>query len=272
MKTYVINLERAKERRHHMHRELRARRLTYEWVKAVDGRTLGESELETLVDMDAARAAPQKLTRGAMGAALSHKEVYDRMVRDGVDVALVLEDDMVPTKDIHAVLQRVRRVIQDGEVALLYYFILSTALPKLSSKGAVSLGNRYGLHYPVDEVRSAGAYVLTQETARRLAEAIVPVRVEADDWRAFVGSGALDSVRCVTPVPVYTNYAETQIQLHQKDPSLEGSMLNRLSNFVSRHRLPLLYPALLQYRYRKNKGGPYSRVDIVDEPSPWARS
>src|SRR4051794_10999523 len=118
MHTYVINLSRSPERREHITSELRKTGLGYDIVPGVDGRELD------LDDVD--RIAPALFDRssypaGMAGCALSHLRVYERILADGVDAAVVLEDDVTLPADLGSLAEAVAGHMAGAELALLNY-------------------------------------------------------------------------------------------------------------------------------------------------------
>ncbi len=92
--TFVISLERAWERRAHMERLLRDLGMSAEFVPAVDGRALGAQQRARY---DAARAKIDyraEMSDAEIGCYLSHYGLYERMCREGIELALILEDDI----------------------------------------------------------------------------------------------------------------------------------------------------------------------------------
>ena len=108
---FVISLARAAERRADMIRRLDAADVRYEIVDAVDGATLDLSQLKErikpgLLSEKADRVA-DTLNSGAIGCYLSHYHLWERMVREGVECALVLEDDVEWSGDFFQVVREV---------------------------------------------------------------------------------------------------------------------------------------------------------------------
>ena len=81
---------RSPDRRTHIVAELQRSGLDYEVVPAVDGRSLDLND-RNLVDPTLATRCP--FPAGAAGCALSHFNVYKKIIDDGRDRALILEDD-----------------------------------------------------------------------------------------------------------------------------------------------------------------------------------
>src|SRR5262245_6692080 len=94
MRTYVINLPRATDRREAMERQLATSDLDYEFVEAIEGRNLSADEYAELVDHTAVERWPHWLTPGAIGCLLSHRRVLE-MAAERDEPSLILEDDAV---------------------------------------------------------------------------------------------------------------------------------------------------------------------------------
>lgn len=130
--TYVINLARSPERRKHITAELRKAGMDYQIIEGVDGRDL---------DLDnPAMVAPSLLTScpfpaGVAGCALSHLRVYEAMLADGVDSALVLGDDVILPADLGNLIDVIADHLTGAEVALLNY----EGTRRMSLKGSASL-------------------------------------------------------------------------------------------------------------------------------------
>lgn len=264
MKVYAINLKRSVERRKHIVRQLEKRRLNYELIEAVDGGKLTDEELNRLCDMEEAKRRPHKLTVGALGCALSHLKAYEKMLADGEEIALILEDDAVLPRGIDKILEQVEKNIGRREAILLHYFRVMPEKPILSRSEATALDSRHKLLYPVNFPMSGTAYVIKAETARALAEIKLPIRAEADDWGHFFGGGAIESLRCVYPKPVSVSYAETQIQI--KMDYEEFSLLRKkVAKFVYDNKIPVLFQAYIKYVGLREKYIPLTI--LVDEPS-----
>lgn len=91
---FVISLERATARRAHMERLVAQLGLTVEFVPAVDGRSL-TADQRARYDVDRSRSIYGcDMTDAEIGCYLSHFSLYEKMVAERIDVAVVLEDDI----------------------------------------------------------------------------------------------------------------------------------------------------------------------------------
>jgi glycosyl transferase family 25 len=91
---FVINLERDIERRNHMAQSLAALDLVPEFVAAVDGRQLSAPERALYDQARALRIYGVSMMDTEIACYLSHHRLYERIVREGIEMALIMEDDV----------------------------------------------------------------------------------------------------------------------------------------------------------------------------------
>ena len=266
MHAYVINLARSLDRRVHITAELKKTSLDYEIITAVDGRDLDLRDT-TIIDPSLPFIDPSLpvvdagLAAGSAGAALSHLSVYRKIITDGLDEALVLEDDLMLPADLRSLADAVANELAGAEVALLSYD--SPDPCKLSIKGSIRLPSARVLALPIDvrQPRSAGAYIITREACEHMVKCLLPIRVQADTWWSFYREGLLDRVRCVTPQPVLKNPEFTSTI---GSYSLGNGVRGRLAGQLARRRIPLVHQALSYRRQRIFRQ--WGRSELVDMP------
>jgi glycosyl transferase family 25 len=215
--------------------------------------------------LEAVKARPYKLTKGALGCALSHLKAYQKMLADNVDVALILEDDAILPKEINKLLTFIENNIRDKEAILLHYFNLFPEKQLLSHHEEIPLDNNYSLMYPVNFPLSGTAYVIKKETAFALSEIKLPIIAEADDWRHFYENGAVESLRCVYPKPVNLTYDYSQIQV-QKNYNELPRLRQKFFKFVYENKVPPFYQMHRVFFSLREKYKPL--IVVVHEPSP----
>jgi GR25 family glycosyltransferase involved in LPS biosynthesis len=229
--------------------------IEYSFVSAIDDRALDLSESGTV--------APSYLMRsdwrpGRIGNGLSHLRAYEQILSDGLDQALVLEDDVILPRDLGSLLDAVGPHLTGAEVALLHFD--SHAVCELSTDGAVSLPGRRTLALPIDISVPVGgaAYVITREACARMTDVVLPVRAHSDDWLYWYNAGALDRIRCAYP------------HIVTKDPGFESTIdYAAPTSFKARTRRLVasapIFGALISYR-RKNIWRKWTRIELVDKP------
>lgn len=260
MHAYVINLARSPDRRAHIEAELRRTGMTYEMIPAVDGRTLDLDD-HTLIDPLLASRSP--FVAGAAGCALSHFYTYQKIIEDGRDRALILEDDVRLPPDLGDLADEVADQLTGTEVALLNYASKPPGPLGIASEGSLDLRSSRLLAMPIDvrQLVNAAAYVITREACERMAERLLPIRVPADGWGLFYEEGVLDRVRCVLPQPVPKSPEfESTIGLY----SLGNGVKARLMGPLVRHKIPVLHQAILYRRQRIMRN--WDRAELVNRP------
>jgi len=258
VQVYVINLARSLDRRAHITSELRRTGLAYEIVTAVDGR---EVDLRDPTTVAPALLAKNDFPAGTAGCALSHLRVYEKIIADQLEHALVLEDDVTLPADLGTILGDVAPYLTGAEVALLNYGSPDTI--KMSRAGSVALSSSRMLALPIDigGLVNAAAYVITREACERMTSNALPLRANADDWDFFYKEGILDRVRCVLPLAVgKTARFESTIGLY----SLGDGLKARLVRPVVRRKIPLVHQLILYRRQRILSQ--WGRSVIVDTP------
>ena len=258
MHAYVISLARSLDRRAYITAELRKTGLDYEILTAVDGRDL---DLHDSTIIDPSMLSVTSFPAGTAGCALSHLRAYQKIIADGLDEALILEDDVTLPADLGTLVDAVADHLTGAEVALLNYG--SQRACKISLEGSVDLPSSRLLALPINvaQVINAAAYVITREACKRMNESVLPIRATADEWRFFYREGILDRVRCVVPLAVVKNPKfESTIGIY----SLGNGIKARLAGPFVRHKIPLLHQVILYRRRRILRL--WDRSEIVDIP------
>jgi glycosyl transferase, family 25 len=255
---YVVNLARSLDRRAHITRELQKTSLNYQIVTAVDGRELDMADAALI---DPSFVARGLFPEGSAGCSLSHLGIYRRIVEDGLDVALILEDDVVLPADLDKLAEEAGQHLTGAEVAMLS--VDSPEPLQLSRAGAVPLSGGRHLALPVDlsQPRSTGAYLITREACERMIKLVLPIRANADAWPFFYREGALDRLRCVAPLPVLKNADLTSTI---GSYSLGNGLRSRLAGPVLRARIPVLHQILSRRRQRIYRQ--WAQTELVSTP------
>jgi RNA polymerase sigma factor (sigma-70 family) len=258
MHGYVVNLERSVSRRTHMQRELRKVTFEYEFVKAVDGRELDTS--------DARLFSPELVARpnfrpGAAGCALSHLNIYRKVVAEGLDYAVVMEDDIVIPKDMDRLCAEVAGHMRGAEVVLLN-FHSDDGVTQVLREGSQQLSASRRLVEVADEASSTGCYMITREACERLLVGQSTLVAFPDHWVKFYQNEWIDDLWCVVPMPVPNSpELRTSIDFFRHD-----SFKARIREYLSEKKIPVLHQVLAMRRQRNyRKWGWAGNVEFVNE-------
>ena len=203
IRTYVINLPQAQERRESILKETgRIACLDVEMVNAVYGKELTEDEIDRLFDTRSfSKHYRRSVLPGEIGCTLSHQECYKRLLDSVNNFALILEDDACFVQDAFSenFSEFVTRFMQNTEPLML----LLHADFEYVRKGE-NICECYGL-YKIHNALFTTAYLINRSAAQLLLKR-KPLYWVADDWRLFRRWG----------ISVYSIYPSVAIQQWSK--------------------------------------------------------
>lgn len=198
MKTYVINLERSRDRRTYMEGLLeKLPFLSAEFIAAVDGRVMSEEEKRERFDSERFKKRYAKEVRpGEIGCTLSHQKCYQLLLKSDEKCVLILEDDVVFSRDISGIIARTEKWM-DTEVPCILL---------LSGWFWYSGTEAFYDTFRLARVRDAfltHAYVINRAAADLLIEKCPCIT--ADDWRYIQKKGV--RLRAVLPHLIDQNWS-----------------------------------------------------------------
>ncbi len=258
MHAYVVNLARSVDRRSSIVAGLERVGQDYEIFVAVDGHALDFSDPAVSGQLEPGFL--DKFRPGEAGCALSHINVYRKILADGLDRALVLEDDVILPPELPDIAEAAAECLEGAEVALLCFDSDENEIVRLSRRDAMDLpaGRQLVSPLEVSQLLSTAGYVITREACERMINLAVPVQTKADGWWLFQQIGALDRVRCVVPLGVH------------KDPGFgstigynaETSLKARALALINRYDPGLVKWAVAYRRQRIHRR--HTRVEFVE--------
>ena len=107
---FIVSLDRAADRRAYMRNLIARLGLEANFVSAVDGRNLTAAQRACYSSPHARRVYGCDMTDGEIACYLSHLQVYRRMVEQGIETALILEDDITCVANLKSVVEDVMRL------------------------------------------------------------------------------------------------------------------------------------------------------------------
>jgi glycosyl transferase family 25 len=173
---FVINLERSPERRHYITSHLRSIGIEPTVIPAFDGKKMSMAEVTAdgrYDDEVSKRSFDRSLLLGEIGCTLSHLSIYQRMIRDNIPVALVVEDDSQFVPDAR---QRIEAFLKDAPAdwSIIQLRFDCRNFEPTDVPGLVRFRPEGSL--PV----ASTSYLVNLAAARVMAENVLPVRYPAD--------------------------------------------------------------------------------------------
>lgn len=136
---YIVSLPWASQRRKRIASQLDDLGLSYKMVDAVDGHfILPYERLRNKLHL-VSKFKSRLLTAGEQGAVLSHHKVYEMMLHNNDEHALILEDDANINADIKALLNNLEQLPTQWNICYLGYFYDTLGEPLFKAA-----------HYPID--------------------------------------------------------------------------------------------------------------------------
>jgi glycosyl transferase, family 25 len=258
MHAYVVNLARSADRRSSIMAGLERVGQDYEIFTAVDGQALDFSDPD--VSNQLLPGFLDKFRPGEAGCALSHINVYRKILADGLDRALVLEDDVIPLPELPDIAEAAAGCLEGAEVALLCFDSSENEVVRLSRRDAIDLpaGRQLVSPLEVGQLLSTAGYVITRKACERMIKLAVPIQTKADDWALFRQIGALDRVRCVVPLGVHKDPGFGSTIGYNANTSLKARVLALISHYD-----PGLVKGVVAHR-RQRIHRRHTRVEFVD--------
>ncbi len=188
MRAFLINLDRDKDRLAAADSQLRALGIAYERVPAVSGKNLTKAEIRKHVSrLRALFANGTMYTPGQIGCALSHMNIYRRMLSENVPVALVMEDDVRFSSDAPRIISFVSSVInpEKPQWVLLSDHSHGHAM-EIKASGEAPHLERCGYDYCTE------AYVVTLAAAKEILRINHPMVVTCDSYPRWTKRGHIE--------------------------------------------------------------------------------
>lgn len=180
MQTYLINLDKDKDRLVAADAQLKRLGVEYERFPAVYAKELPKEYIESKVNYFRFRCCVGRgIWIGEIGCCLSHYSLYQQMIDKDVPYICVLEDDVILSDRFLNTLERVEKWINPlaSQVVLLSNYTNEKASGeeiRMVKKG-----------YCTD------AYVITKLAAEALLKANIPICVPCDHWARWVNHGII---------------------------------------------------------------------------------
>ncbi len=196
--TYVISLDRAKEKYKRVERDFSAIGIQVQRFPGVYAKELPKEYLESVVHpyalytIDNGRKIdPEISTLGAVGCYLSHVELWKKLLESEEEVMHVVEDDATVLATVEEMNEFIQSVPSDWDIIYLGFFKMH---PLMTRGEDVELSNRmYRINSPTYQTHS---YVINRRGAEKLLSKAFPIVHHVDSYMSFMAmKGGLNAYR-----------------------------------------------------------------------------
>jgi len=227
---FIINLESDFEKKKHINALCIKYGLLPVFIKAIKGNDLSDKAVQTAYPKQLAiDTFGRELSKPELGCAMSHKLIYQKIVDDNIDIALVLEDDADFGQDLVHCLNSITKFPKDLEVALFGHYRSYDHKAKASCSlwGRKALYQKYILKKPIQPSYGCHGYCITNGGARKILNDFAEITMTIDH---LVGKPDFVNVYVLDPRVVF---------VHQelfKNSSIEGSRKKMCNKYYNDYR------------------------------------
>lgn len=201
---FVINMEKQEKRRLHMSGILQQFGFDFSFINATDGNRINIAKSPFYDRRKRMRYFGRDMLPAEIGCSLSHRTCFRKMLEDGLQHVLILEDDVVFEKDFPEILSK---VMEHAEYWDILRFVGSKKLYKKGSRKLVALNDNYHLCRLPTAPGGAHAYIINRKAALKLLEMTEKNWVPIDTILGRCLESGLN-VLSTTPAPLYADEKE----------------------------------------------------------------
>ncbi len=198
---FVITLEHAEARRKIIASRLDELEIPFEFHPGVDGRKIDLVSHPGYSKWKRRMFFGRDLSNGEFGCVLAHKSIYERIVAENIDVALILEDDAILCDELPSV---VNALVQHQKNWDIVRFLGRPKNYRASRTIAELPGTQSQLARPHGMPGGAYGYVINNRAARRLLSMMEKNWLPIDTLHGVSWLTKLNTVS-VIPSPVLPN-------------------------------------------------------------------
>lgn len=159
---FVINLPRDTARRDTMISRFTPLGAALNFFDAIDGRALTPEQLKLYDGAKRRRYFGRDLMAGEIGCLLSHRAIFQKMISENIDYAVILEDDVVPEPDFMDAISAMPRAPIKWDVIR---FLGSQKVRRRGCRQIAPLTGRYALGRLPTAPGGAHGYMVTKRAA-----------------------------------------------------------------------------------------------------------
>lgn len=225
IQTFLINLDSSVERREKADQQLKAHKIDYQRISAVDGRQLNIFEHPLYDSQQSWKLMGRDLLGAEIGCYLSHIKCLERFLETDADYLIVLEDDLSLDDDF---LNTVKQTLTYLEQHNPSWHLINIASKKRKfSKHITTIAEKelsFAYYFPVLTLgllwsrQGAMAFMNSQYTQSISS----PIDVTLQSWLSYSGKGL-----CIYPPLVIANGADSDIDGANQNRARIGRYLPR---------------------------------------------
>lgn len=185
---FIISLAEATERRQRMTDIMNSLGLEFEFIDAVDGRKSPPLEQDIYNAKKRLKCFGKHLTGGEIGCTLSHKFLYEKIVNENIEQALIFEDDIIIHPHFLETLQEILKMPVPFE---MIRFLSSPKLERLKLRPVYQFKNNHTLTRHTGMPGGSHATLVTKQAAEKMLKNIQHIAYPIDailgrSWKTHI--------------------------------------------------------------------------------------
>ena len=178
--------------------------LDLEFFEAVNGRNLSSDQMELYDSKKRRHFFGRDLTFGEIGCLLSHRAIYEKMIRENIPVAIILEDDVIFEPDVKEVFAALPYSSVPWDVIR---FLGSTKIYARGCRKIAPLIGRYWMARLPTAPGGAHGYMIKREAAQVMLTHMQKNWLPIDTLQGRTWETGLETL-VVYPAPLYPDQQE----------------------------------------------------------------
>jgi len=173
-KVFVINLERNRDRREYMARQLTNHDIPFVFYKGADGGCLSSAEKKLYSSFKSFKTIGRDMHPNEIGCALSHIYVWKTMIDENIEEALIFEDDVCLSPVFKQIVMQRHDWLPDdwGVLNLAWDTFGVHEFPDMRSIPGYPDHRFFKFHVKVERL---GCYLINKRAAKRLTKLSFPL-------------------------------------------------------------------------------------------------
>ncbi len=200
---FVINLKQDTDRRAIMQDRLEPTGVPFEFIDAVDGRKFDLANTPCYNRAKRLRYFGRDMIGGEIGCLLSHLKIYEKMNKENIPYAVILEDDVVFEPEFKSVLEKLCETHVPWDVVR---FLGSEKVYARGCRKIAPLFEKYWMARLPTAPGGAHGYILTLKAARIMIKHMKTNWVPIDTLQGRIWETGIETL-VLYPAPLYIDDA-----------------------------------------------------------------
>ncbi|MFY0628616.1 MAG: glycosyltransferase family 25 protein [Reichenbachiella sp.] len=244
MKTFVINMKKDVRRKRDMQKQFKKFNVDVEFFEGINGKKIKKEHFSQIADkekLEAKEKRPLDELKGMVGCTYSHFLIYQKMMNERIEVACILEDDVILSKEFKKQIDWVENQIKKNEIISLHTLLYDP----VNFEATGRTNDTCNICNPTPpKIRGTQGYVITLYCAKQLMTEMIPIKEFPDCFNRYQLFCPDVQIRVLFPFIIRHMWIDSV-----RDDKKYG-LKDHLLNLIQRYRI---FPFWNMIRIRRRK-------------------